>query len=91
MIEDLRSHKKSLKPEDFDAAVDQQFVTLLSDGSEVELCFRGKEKNVTWDNVDEFIDLVIKTRLNEFDEQMHHIKEGIRLILPDDILVFMTW
>ncbi len=43
-------------------------MTLLSDGSEVELTFRGAEKDVTADNVDEFIYLLVKVRLGEFDE-----------------------
>jgi hypothetical protein len=41
---------------------------LLSDGTEVELCFKGREKDVTADNLNEYIELLIQTRLGEFDE-----------------------
>ena len=29
--------------------------------------------------------------MNEFDVQMKSIKEGINMIIPDNILFFMTW
>lgn len=51
----MRQHQKTLSKEDFQYAVDQNFVTLLSDGTEVELCFKGREKAVTADNLDEYI------------------------------------
>lgn len=66
-------------------------MTLLSDASEVELCFKGSEKDVTADNVEEYIELLVKARLGEFDEQMKHIKAGILQIIPEQILFFMTW
>jgi E3 ubiquitin-protein ligase HERC2 len=64
---------------------------LLSDGNEKELCFRGREKKVTKTNLDEYIDLTIQTRLNEFNMQMEAIKKGVFLIIPEEILFFMTW
>ncbi|CDW73494.1 UNKNOWN [Stylonychia lemnae] len=91
VIEDFRNHKKTLTPEDFEFAIDQKFVTLLSDGSEVELCFKGSERQVKFEDIDEFIDLLVKARLTEFDEQMKYIKQGIELIIPEHIIFFMTW
>jgi len=41
------------------------FTTLLSDGKEVELCPGGKNRQVTFDNVQEYIELIIEVRLNE--------------------------
>ena len=46
---------------------------------------------MTKENLQEYIDLLVKTRLDEFDVQMKAIKEGINFIIPDDILFFMTW
>lgn len=91
VIEDLRKHKLTLSQEEFEATVDERFVTLLSDGTECELCFKGREKIVTLENLDEYIQLIIKTRLSEFDTQMKAIKEGIELIMPSNIMFFMTW
>ena len=71
--------------------VDERFVTLISDGTEVEMCLGGKDKKVTLENLEEYIDLLVKTRLNEFDVQMKAIKTGISLIIPDSILYFMSW
>lgn len=35
-------------------------MTVLSDGTEVELCFKGREKQVTLENLDEYIDLLVQ-------------------------------
>ena len=83
VIQDLRSQTTL---QDFD----QRFVTLLSDGTEVELCFKGKEKLVTQENKEDYIQLLITTRLNEFDYQMKSIKEGINMIISQHVLFFMT-
>ena len=77
--------------EEFYASVDQYFVTLLTDGSEVELCSGGRKKKLTLENLEEYIKLLIQTRLSEFDVQMKAIKSGINLIIPDNVLFFMTW
>lgn len=46
---------------------------------------------MTLENLEEYINLLIKTRLNEFDVQLKSIKQGICLILPEGILNFMSW
>lgn len=72
-------------------AVDQRFVTILSDGTEIDLCPNGSKKQVTLENLAEYLQLLVKERLSEFDTQMKYIKEGMSLIIPDNILFFMTW
>jgi hypothetical protein len=57
----------------------------------VELCIGGRQRQVTLENLEEYINLLIKTRLNEFDVQLKSIKQGISLILPEGILNFMSW
>lgn len=47
MIEDLKKQAKKLSKEEFEAVVEEYFVTRISDGSEVELCKNGKTKRVT--------------------------------------------
>jgi hypothetical protein len=41
----------SFLEEEFNSAVDERFVTQLSDGTEAELCFNGRQKRVTLDNL----------------------------------------
>jgi hypothetical protein len=42
VIDDMRMNTKALSEDDFQYAVDEYFVTLLSNGKEVELCPGGK-------------------------------------------------
>ena len=91
VLENLKLKAATLSKEEFEENVDERFITLLSDGSEVELAFRGRDKVVTQENLGTYIDLVVQTRLTEFDLQMKAIKEGINLIMPEHILFFMTW
>lgn len=65
MIEDLRNKGKALSKREFETCIDEYFVTLRSDGSEIELIPGGKSIQVTQDNLDEYITLVIDARLNE--------------------------
>ena len=77
--------------EEFLANVDEYFVTLLTDGSEAELCHNGRRRKVTLENLDEYIKLLVKVRLSEFDTQMKSIIDGINLIMPGNIMFIMTW
>ena len=67
-LKDLRKNGQKLTPEMFNAGVEEYFVTYLSNGTLVELCPNGKETPVTHENYEEFIDLVVKTRLSEADK-----------------------
>jgi len=64
---------------------------LLSDGSPVELCQGGKFKQVTQENLEEYRQLVINTRLNEAKLQMQSILEGVELVIPIEILKLLSW
>jgi len=48
----------------------------------VPLCAGGASKQVTKENMDEYIELVVKTRFNEASEQLEQIKKGINCALP---------
>lgn len=90
VLKDIRSHARRA-PELFDQAVQETFETYLSNGQAVELCPGGKERQVTHENYEEYIDLVVATRLNECRKQMEWLKEGIHYVIGADILSFLTW
>ena len=77
VLTDLQFHGESLSDEDFSAAVDQNFTAVLSNGTEVELCPDGESKKVKKDNIDEFINLVLKARFSEATEQVKAIQKGL--------------
>jgi hypothetical protein len=55
----LKKQSEKLSDGEFEAVVDERFVTRLSDGTEVELCRDGKDKIVTKHNLDEYIQLLL--------------------------------
>lgn len=76
-MNDLKNYSAALSDEEFAATIDQNFTTVLSNGDEVVLCEGGEEKQVRKDNIEEFIDLVLKARSMEASEQTKAIQEGI--------------
>lgn len=62
---DLKNFSSTLSEEEFNQTVEQFFTTVLSNGDEIPLCDDGETKKVTKENVNEFIDLVVKVRFNE--------------------------
>ena len=62
-LKDLLGHSVTMGEEEFATAAGQQnFVTMLSHGTEVSICDDGYQKQVTRENVQEFINLVIQAR-----------------------------
>lgn len=64
-FKDMLNLAEIYPPDDFEAAVDDTFTTILSNQKEVEICPGGKNKKLTHANVKEFIELSMKARLNE--------------------------
>ena len=91
VIDDLRMNTKGLSEEDFKYAVDEYFVTLLSNGKEIELCPGGKARKVTKANMEEYISSIINVRLNESEKQMRAIREGVNIIMPLSICSMLNW
>jgi E3 ubiquitin-protein ligase HECTD3 len=87
----MRKNAKTMSDEEFKYGVDQNFMTVLNNGQEVEVCEDGKEKMVTKDNIEEYIQLVLKTRFAEGKEQIAWIREGIQLILDTNIMSMLNW
>lgn len=66
IIHDLQEHSQKDSLDVFNEYARQlNFTTTLSNGVEVELCENGAEKCLTKENLQEFIDLVVKTRIEE--------------------------
>jgi hypothetical protein len=91
MIEDLKLNTRELSEEDFTYAVDESFVTLLSNGQEVELVPGGATRKVSKANLDEYIKAIVQTRLHESAKQVKAIKEGIDYVIPLNILKLLDW
>jgi hypothetical protein len=80
-----------LSPDQFEGAVEESFTTRLSDGSEVELKPAGRTIAVTSDNAREFVDAVIRTRLNEGTVQALAIRKGLEIVVPLSYLSLFQW
>ncbi len=91
VIEDLRNNTKDLSDEDFEAAIEEHFVTLNSNGVQVDLVPGGQSKRVTKQNLNEYIKAIVNTRLQESQRQIKAIKEGIEFVIPLQILKVFTW
>lgn len=71
--------------------LDYNFTTIVSSGQEVELKRGGADIIVTEENLDEYIELVTKIRLNEGLEQYEAIRRGINFIIPRYFLKLLSW
>lgn len=71
--------------------IDEAFVTLLSDGTEVELVPGGRNMRITPENINEYIRLVVSTRINESNRQVQAIIEGVNYVIPMEICRMMKW
>jgi hypothetical protein len=81
----------ALPRDKFDTVVGEKFVTQLTDNTEVELKKDGRSHPVTFDNRHEFVDLVIKTRLNESARQLQAIQKGLGTVVPLRMLGLFSW
>lgn len=55
------------------------------------MCSGGKERKVTKENLNEYIDLIVANRLKESDNQINAIREGVNFIIPTEMLKILTW
>jgi len=65
VLTDMQNYGAALSDEDFEASIDQNFTTVLSNGCEVALVPGGEYKKVKKTNINEFIGLVVKARFDE--------------------------
>lgn len=69
---------------------DKKFTYFSLDNEEIELVENGKEKDLKFENKNEFINLLKKERINELLIPTNEIREGIISIIPEIILDFLT-
>lgn len=62
------------------------FKTILSNGEEINLKPGEEIETVTKDNLQEYIDLVMKTRFNESKEQIEAMREGIKSVFTPELI-----
>lgn len=74
----------------FNELPQQKFVTLSSDGREVELKSNGSTLNVTYENRLEYVKLEEDFRLHEFDLAIGAIRRGLGTIIPVHLLALFT-
>lgn len=66
----------AMDKETFEASVFDNFTTTLSDKTSMELMPGGEEKSVTYEEREQFANLVLQFRLNESSTQMKAIWKG---------------
>ena len=88
-LKELKKQKEG-KPEDF-KDLGLKFTTTLSDESVVPLCLGGEDKPVTFENIDEYVNLVLKKRFTESNKQMEWINKGFNIVFPADVMKVMKW
>lgn len=91
MIEDMKKNSKKLSSQEFNDTVEETFSTILSNQKKIELCPGGEEKQVTKENLSEFIKLLLEARFSEGQAQMNAIREGVDKIIPLSTLKIFTW
>ena len=70
---------------------DYKFTTTLTNGTEIELCKGGNNKNLSLENKKEFIELLLKARLDEGNLQIQSIRNGLEQVIPVGLLKLLSW
>ncbi|KAL6048683.1 Ovarian tumor-like cysteine protease [Balamuthia mandrillaris] len=76
-----------LDEDNFGDIIFENFTTVLSDGSKVELKEGGEDIDVTL----EYVELVTACRLSESKAQIEAIRRGLSSLIPLDVLSLFTW
>lgn len=83
---------KSLTEEEFNELFnDLTFTTPSSNGCDIEVTAGGASMSVTYSKCSYYADLVLETRLHEFDLQLHAIQRGFGSVVPLHSLSMFTW
>ena len=67
------------------------YIITLSNGTEKEVIKGGKSIKVTPDNVKEYYELAIQSRLTEGDQQIEYVKKGFYSVVPEIISKLFSW
>jgi len=87
----LHPEAHDINEENFSSIIFENFTTVLSDKTVVELKENGESEPVTFENRVEYVELVKACRLSESKEQIEAIKQGLYTMLPSDFLNTFTW
>jgi hypothetical protein len=80
----------ALNKAQFDVLPQQKFVTMTSDGREIELKENGANVSVTYENRAEYVKLEEHYRLHEFDLAVDMMRKGLGTIVPVHLLSLFT-
>jgi hypothetical protein len=69
----------------------ETFTTFLFSGEQVDLCPGGHLRKLTKIDVEEYIRLIVKVRLGEFEKMMRYVREGVEYVIPLEICNLMSW
>ncbi|KAL3661370.1 hypothetical protein V7S43_013573 [Phytophthora oleae] len=72
-------------------AMDLVFTTVLSDGRTLELCESGSDTAVTLVNLEKYLEAMLRARVEETQEVMNIVKQGLHSIMPVSALALLTW
>ena len=83
--------KEGIDASNFNDVFFETFTTVSTDNRVVELIPNGAAVPVLYDNRTEYCDLVIEYRLREFEEQVKAVREGLRMIVPFQLVSLYSW
>lgn len=81
LLRNMEVKSKQMPDEEFEAAFDQNFTTILSNGDQYNLKSNGENIMVNSTNLLEYRDLVLKARSAECLKQVQAVQEGLEKVL----------
>ena len=90
IIQKLEKYFKN-KDEESLNQLELNFVIKNSNNKDIELKENGEKIKVTLENLEEFITLAKKARMNEINEQIQNIKNGLYSVIEGNILKILNW
>ena len=92
-MESMRNiEDEGVTKETFGDIIFETFETLSVDDRKISLGGAGgSEREVTWENREEWVELATKYRMGEFDKQVAAILRGFACIVPVRMLVLFSW
>jgi hypothetical protein len=90
-IKDLEKNKTEIPKDMFEEYMDLSFTTQLSNGVAHPVCPGGKDRKVTFDEIDEYNNLVLEARFNEGEKQIESMRKGFNIIFPTSMLGILNW
>jgi len=91
-LDEIRfAESKGITKDNFTDVFAYNWTTLLSDGTLVELKPNGKDRQVTFEEREEYIAAILQARMDECKVQMNAVREGLGYVVPLDLLKIFNW